>query len=81
LIVNLSGKQAGFLVDQVADIVQVETAEIQPAPDIDIGEPDVISGLVRVGSRDGSAADDAAMVLLLEMDALGITRQLEMAAA
>lgn len=78
LIVNLSGKQAGFLVDEVADIVPVNRADIQPPPDIDIGEPDVITGLIRVGGR--REDDNPDMVLLLEMTALGITRQMDMAA-
>lgn len=78
LIVNIGGKQAGFLVDEVADIVSVNDADIQAPPDIDIGEPDVITGLVRIGgSREG---DTNEMVLLLEMAALGITKSMDMAA-
>lgn len=84
LVVNLSGKQAGFLVDEVADIVLIADSEIRPAPDIEIGEPSVIKGLVKTTARtsDTSAAIDPAgtMVLLLDLEALGLTRQLDVAA-
>jgi len=86
LVVNLSGKQAGFLVDEVADIVLIKDSEIRPAPDIEIGEPSVIKGLVKTTARasDAAAANsdgaDATMVLLLDLEALGLTRQLDVAA-
>ena len=85
LIVNLSGKQAGFLVDEVADIIQIQAEDVQPAPDIEIDEPNIITGLVKLGARTGSETEgrgreDGRMVMLLELEAMGITRQLELAA-
>ncbi|MEN3953275.1 chemotaxis protein CheW [Iodidimonas sp. SYSU 1G8] len=80
LVVNLAGKQAGFLVDEVADIVLIHDQEIQPAPDIEIGEPAIISGLVKVQERSVSANDNGKMVLLLDLEALGISRVMDNAA-
>lgn len=83
LVVTIAGKQAGFLVDEVADIILINGNEVQPAPDIEIGEQRVIAGLVQVASRaqDGAAAGaSSTMVLLLDLDALSLTQQLDLAA-
>lgn len=83
LVVNISGKQAGFLVDEVADIVLIKDNDIQPAPDVEIAEDGVISGLVQIAARatDGVAASESAtMVSLLDLNALSLTRQLDIAA-
>ena len=83
LVVTISGKQAGFLVDEVADIILINEDEIQPAPDVEIGEQSVIAGLVQVAPRaqDGAAAGEAStMVLLLDLDALSLTQHLDIAA-
>ncbi|MES1973614.1 MAG: chemotaxis protein CheW [Pseudomonadota bacterium] len=83
LVVQIGDKQAGFLVDEVSDIVAIGDQEIQPAPDVEIGEPSLILGLVRVASRtkDASGAEDKGqMVLLLDLDALSLTRHLDLAA-
>ena len=83
LVVNVDGKQAGFLVDEVADIVLIKDSEIRPAPDVEVGEPSVIAGLVKTTSRTIEAAQgsaDGIMVLLLDLDALALTRQLDLAA-
>jgi len=81
LVVNLAGKQAGFLVDEVADIVLIKDSDIRPAPDVEIGEAAVIKGLVKTATREGGSgpAGDI-MVLLLDLEALGITRTLDLAA-
>ncbi len=81
LVVNIAGKQAGFLVDEVEDIVAIQESAIQPAPDVELQEANVISGLVQITarSRDGSEPKPQ-MVLLLDLDALSITRALDMAA-
>lgn len=84
LIVNLSGKQAGFLVDEVEDIVHIRAEDIQPAPDTEIADPNIISGLVKVNSRAAAgdvqpASDDGKMVMILELEAMGLLRQLEVA--
>ncbi|WP_033921497.1 chemotaxis protein CheW [Sphingomonas sp. 37zxx] len=83
LVVTIAGKQAGFLVDEVADIILINESEIQPAPEVEIGEPSIIAGLVQVAPRtqEGAAAGDAStMVLLLDLDALNLTQHLELAA-
>lgn len=82
LVVAVAGRQAGFLVDEVADIVSISEAAVQPAPEIEIGEPNVIAGLVQVPPRtaDGVEAEGGAMVLLLDLDVISIGRALDLAA-
>lgn len=84
LVVTIAGKQAGFLVDEVADIIVINEDQIQPAPDVEIGEQSVIAGLVQVVPRTqegaAAAADSSNMVLLLDLDSLSLTHHLELAA-
>lgn len=82
LVVNILGKHAGFLVDEVADIVSVADSAIQPAPDVEVTEISVISGLVQIGQRsqEGSEHKDQIMVSLLDLEKLSPTRHLELAA-
>ena len=84
LVVNISGKRAGFLVDHVADIIPISDSDIQPAPDVEIGEQGIISGLIQVPNKihggDDAANDSGTMVLLLDMEALNVTRHLDVAA-
>ena len=82
LVVTIAGKQAGFLVDEVADIIVINEDQIQPAPEVEVNEQSVIAGLVQVAPRaqDGVPADGATMVLLLDLQSLGLTRVLELAA-
>jgi purine-binding chemotaxis protein CheW len=87
LVVAIGGKQAGFLVDEVADIVQIKDSDIQPAPNVEALEPSMIAGLVQItaraadGAPDASAdADHGTMVLLLDLEALSLTRSMDLAA-
>lgn len=82
LVVNIPGKQAGFLVDEVNDIVAINRSEIQPAPEVETIESSVIDGLVRITTRakDGTRDENGTMVLLLDLDALSLTRHLDLAA-
>lgn len=83
LVANVSGKQAGFLVDEIADIVPINDSDIQPAPAIEIEEASVISGLVQVAGRAQETQDEeeaGTMVLLLDLEALSIMRHLDFAA-
>jgi purine-binding chemotaxis protein CheW len=83
LVVNIGSRQAGFLVDEVADIVSINDSEVQPAPDVETGEHSVIAGLVQIGSRTKDAAQPSnggTMVLLFDLAALGLDRHLEEAA-
>jgi len=78
LVVTLGDKQAGFLVDEVNDIVSIDPAQIQPAPEIEIAEPGVIAGLIHLVTR--GSGEQGTMVSLLDLDVLGVTRQLDLAA-
>lgn len=80
LVVSLSGQQAGFLVDEVADIVSIDDTQVQPAPDVEIAEPGVISGLVQVALRGDATGEGGTMISLLDLEALHITRHVDLAA-
>lgn len=86
LVVNLDGKQAGFLVDEMNDIVSINTADIQPPPDLDGADTSMIYGLVRVFDRsiEGENKDgktgNGTMVSLIDVPALSLTRHLDSAA-
>ncbi|MDP5281214.1 chemotaxis protein CheW [Sphingomonas sp. DG1-23] len=82
LVVSIAGKQAGFLVDEVNDIVGISRSEIQPAPEVETIESSVIDGLVRITTRakDGTRDENGTMVLLLDLEALSLTKHLDMAA-
>ncbi|MBR0550962.1 chemotaxis protein CheW [Stakelama marina] len=82
LVVNIGGKHAGFLVDEVADIVAVDEGSIQPAPSVESFESGVISGLVQVGQRSSEGAEDKeqTMVSLLDLETLSPTRHMDLAA-
>lgn len=77
LVVAVGGKQAGLLVDEVADIIAIDEAAVQPAPDIEIAEPGVVSGLVQVALR---GQDQGTMISLLDLEKLHLTRPLDLAA-
>lgn len=76
LVVAIGQRQAGFLVDEVADIVVIDSADIQPAPDVEVSEQSAIAGLVRIERRTTDASQAETMVLLLDLDALSLTRQI-----
>ncbi len=81
LVVNINDRQAGFLVDEVADIVAIKTSDIQPAPDVENLDENVIAGLVQIARRGHeTSAEDGTMVLLFDLKALSVTRHLELAA-
>jgi len=77
LVVSIDDKQCGFLIDQLADIVVIDTKEIQPAPAMDLTDENVISGLARIERRAMEKDEETeAMVLLLDIEALSLTRHL-----
>ncbi|OAN52583.1 MULTISPECIES: chemotaxis protein CheW [unclassified Sphingobium] len=76
LVVAIGQRQAGFLVDEVADIVVIDSADIQPAPDVEVNEQSAIAGLVRIERRTSDASHAETMVLLLDLDALSLTRHI-----
>jgi len=81
LVVNIGGNQCGFLVDEVTDIVLIKAEDIQPAPDVETHE-NVITGLVQITARapDGTQGQTGAMVSLLDLNTLSLTRQMDFAA-
>ena len=76
LVVAIGERQAGFLVDEVADIVLINSADIQPAPDVEVNEQNAIAGLVRIERRLSDAGNEDIMLLLLDLDALSLTRHI-----
>lgn len=83
LVVNIGDRQAGFLVDEVADIVSINANNVQPAPEVEDGDENVIAGLVQIAPRGTDPSHGAAaetMVLLFDLEALSVTRHLDLAA-
>jgi purine-binding chemotaxis protein CheW len=77
LVVSIGGRQCGFLIDQLADIVVIDAAEIQPAPTIEIADEKVIAGLARIERRTLEQGEQVeTMVLLLDVEALSLARHL-----
>lgn len=76
LVVAIGQRQAGFLVDEVADIVVIQSNEIQPAPDVEVNEQSAIAGLVRIERRTAEGGSTETMALLLDLDALSLTRHI-----
>lgn len=81
LVVSIANKQAGFLVDEVADIVVINGGDIQPAPNVEVNEESVIAGLVKIERRTADTENADTMVLLLDLDALSLTPHLTELAA
>ena len=79
VVVDLGGASAGFLVDRVADIIPIREEDIKAAPDLQIVDRDVIAGLVEVESL-AAGSKTSAMVTLLDLNRLGVTRELDLAA-
>lgn len=52
LIIDVKGRDVGFLADQVTEIVRMESAEIVDTPDLVVGvDRKYIRGLVKMGER------------------------------
>jgi len=52
IIVQIAGRQVGFLADRVLDIVSFDTDKIQPVPQVEAdGGADFLSGLVTIGDE------------------------------
>lgn len=78
LVVNIAGKQAGFLVDEVNDIVAIAQDAVQTPPEMEGGEQNMLIGLVQIDARgNDSEAGQQVMVSLLDLDALSLTRHLD----
>ena len=81
LVCNIAGKHAGFLVDEVNDIVAIAEGAIQPPPDVDTIEQGMILGLVGIAARGGESVErKPVMVSLLDLDALRLSRPVDLAA-
>lgn len=81
LVVTIGGRNAGFLVDEVQDIVSIKGSEIQPAPDTEVNDQSAIAGLVKIERRTSDASNPEAMCLLLDLEALSLTRHIPELAA
>ena len=78
LVVNIAGKQAGFQVDEVNDIVAIAQDAVQTPPEMEGGEQNMLIGLVQIDARgNDSEAGRQVMVSLLDLDALSLTRHLD----
>lgn len=82
LVVSIAGRHAGFLVDEVNEIVTIGAGDVQPAPEVEALEPSFVAGLVRIAirQRDGTRDEKGTMVLLLDLDSLSLARHLDAAA-
>ena len=69
VVVGLSGKQAGFLVGQVADILPVNHADVKPCPEIEIREQAAARGLVQL--RGGNSEETLILLDLADPDVVG----------
>jgi purine-binding chemotaxis protein CheW len=78
VVFDLQDQAAGFLVNQVADIVPVAEQDIQPAPDVEMGEPGAVTGLVNAVETARQGATQ--MITLLDLSALNVTSGLQLAA-
>jgi len=76
LVVATGERQAGFLIDEVVDIVVIDSADIQPPPDVEVSEENAIAGLVRVERRTALGEDTEMMILLLDLEAISLTSQI-----
>lgn len=79
LIVALGDDQAGFVVDDLSDIVLIDAAVIRPAAAITRGDPGLVIGDVGVALR-GDAGECRSAFTLLNLGALGVGRQMRLAA-
>jgi purine-binding chemotaxis protein CheW len=84
LVLDIAGQYAGFLVDEVADIVTIQVADIQRVPDLELRDADLVAGLVHISNSNGvTEASRAAVttVTLLNLHALRISKGVCRAAA
>jgi purine-binding chemotaxis protein CheW len=66
IILNLSGRTVGAVVDSVSDVLELDPSQIKDVPDFrTMLDSDYITGLGTVGT-----GDDARMLILLDIDKL-----------
>lgn len=61
LVIQYFTRVLGLIVDQVSDIVTVDSGSLQPAPDLDVAAARLVEGLAPI---------DARMVMVLDLDRL-----------
>jgi purine-binding chemotaxis protein CheW len=84
LVLDIAGQYAGFLVDEVADIVTIQVADIQPVPDLELDDADLVAGLVQISSTNGmteASHGPVTTATLLNLHALSISKGVCRAAA
>ena len=60
IVMDISGKQMGFVVDGVSEVIRISSGEIQPPPDLVSGvDQDFIRGVIQHGEQ---------LLLMLELD-------------
>lgn len=71
MVVDVSGRIMGVIVDSVADVLQVERGDIQPAPKFSATlKAEFIKGMIKHG--------DNRFIILLDMDRMLSDRELDM---
>ena len=72
IILNLSGRVVGVVVDSVSDVLELGTGQIRPAPDFDSQlDPAYITGLGTVGT-----AEAARMLILVDIEKLMLSPEM-----
>ncbi|HSA34370.1 MAG TPA: chemotaxis protein CheW [bacterium] len=71
MVVDVSGRIMGVIVDSVADVLQIDRADIQPAPKFSATlKAEFIKGMIKQG--------DNRFIVLLDMDRMLSDRELDM---
>ena len=68
IVLNVDRRLVGLVVSSVSDVIALAEDEILPAPDL--GDRLIGAALAGIGQRRDAPADDAASVLLLDVDHL-----------
>jgi purine-binding chemotaxis protein CheW len=77
LVLDITGQYAGFLVDEVADIITIQVADVQPVPDLELKDADLVAGLVQISNSNGvteASRGPVTTVTLLNLHALRISK-------
>jgi purine-binding chemotaxis protein CheW len=76
IVTEAGGRNQAMLVDAEGDIVELDPADVQPAPSIDGVASRFVSGLVETGEKNDSAnAATRSMIVLLDSAALALAAE------
>jgi purine-binding chemotaxis protein CheW len=77
IILNVSGRVVGMVVDSVSDVLDLEATQIRPAPDFEsLLDAGFITGLGTVG-----AGDAARMLILVDIEKLMLSPEMALVGA